>query len=66
MPAGLATQAEKASGQNPAAQKGAEFPLDESGDWAVTLLLSGEESFELVGDDAVQHGFFRMMRGVLN
>src|SRR2546425_13088072 len=40
--------------------------LDESRDWAVTLLLPGEKSFELFGDDAVQHAFFGMMRCVLN
>ena len=64
MPAGLATKAEKASGQNSTVKKGTEFPLDESGDWAVTLLLPGEESFKLFRYDAVQHAFFRMARSV--
>ena len=64
MPAGLATKAEKASGQNSAVKKRTEFPLDELRDWAVTLLLPGKESFKLLGDDAVQHTFFRMARSV--
>ena len=66
MPAELATKAEKSSGQNSTVKKRTEFPLDEFRDWALTLLLSGEESFKLFGDDAVQHAFFRMTRGAFN
>jgi len=66
MPAGFATKAQETSGQNSAVEEGTEFPLDESGDWAVTILLPCEESFELFGDDTVQHAFFGMMRGVFN
>ena len=66
VPAELATKAEKASGQNSAVKKGTELFLDEFRDWALTLLLSGEESFKLFRNDAVQHAFFRMTRDVFN
>ena len=65
MPAGLATKAEKSSRQNSAVKKRTEFPLDELRDRAVTFPLPGEERFQLFGDDAVQHAFFRMTRNVL-
>ena len=52
--------------ENSTIQKGAKFFFNETRDRAVTLLLPGEESFELFGDDAVQHAFFGMTRGVFN
>ena len=58
--------AQETSGQNSTVKEGSEFPLHESRDGAVTLLLPGEERFKLFGDDAVQHAFFRTTRSVFN
>ena len=66
MPAGFATKAEKSSRQNSAVKKRTKFPFDELRNWAVTFLLPGKEGFKLLGDDALQHAFFRMTRDVFN
>ena len=58
--------AQETSSQNSTVKKGTKLALHESRDWAVTLLLPGEESFKLFGDDAVQHAFFRTTRSVFN
>ena len=58
--------AQETSSQNSAVQKGTELAFHEWRDWRVTSLLPGKERFKLFGDDAVQHAFFRMTRGVFN
>src|SRR5437667_10784290 len=39
--------------------------FDESRDRMVTLLLPAEKCFQLLGDDLIEHGRFRMARNVL-
>jgi hypothetical protein len=41
------------------------LPLDESGYWTVTLLLSGKESLQLLGDDLIEQRRFRLTRSIL-
>ena len=50
--------------RNSARQVGSELPFDEKRHGTVTLLLPGEECFELFGDDLVQNAFFRIARSV--
>src|SRR2546428_12178459 len=65
VPAGFATKAEKSSRQNSAVKKRTKFPFDElrTGRSRSCCL---EEGFKLLGDDALQHAFFRMTRDVFN
>ena len=60
MSARATPKTQKAPLQNSAIQKGTKFPLHEPRDWPVTLLLPGQESFELLGHNLIQHGRFRM------
>jgi len=50
--------------RNSALQVGSELPFDEKRHGTDTLLLPGEECFELFGDDLIQNAFFRMARSV--
>ena len=64
MSAGATTKAQKAPRQNAAVKKGTELLLDESRDWAVTLLLRSEESFEFCDDNTVENSCFGIARSV--
>jgi len=65
VPAGLTPKPQETSLQNSTSQKGTEFPLNESRDRAVTLLLPGQESFQLLGDYLIEDRRFRMTWSVL-
>jgi hypothetical protein len=39
--------------------------FDKSRNRTLTRLLAGEERLQLFGDDAVQHGLFRLARNIL-
>ena len=67
----IAVHAQEAVSQNPALQKRAHLSLDEAGNRTVTLLLPGQESLKMIGDDTKENIFPRITgavttRGVTN
>ena len=50
--------------ENAAIQKGTEFFFNKSGDWTVAIPLSGEERFEFIRYDLIEHCRFRIARSI--
>jgi hypothetical protein len=55
----VAVEPEEAVGEDPAAKKGAELLLDETGRWLLAGSCAGEERFELLANGEVQGGLIR-------
>jgi hypothetical protein len=58
----VAVEPEEALGEDPAAEKGAELLLDETGSWPLAVSCAGEEGFELLANGSVQRGLIRRSR----